>query len=1783
MFQDNTLNNIEDKYNLAINLFQSEKYNESEKVILELLNIVPDNSDIYNFYGRLKQFQGQFDKSIELLKKSVSINNSNFMAHYNLGLAYCIKKDLKNVKHHFEQYLEHNTDNNNKYTCNLYISKLHFDELDITETAHYYKESKIPLFVELSKLLVPRIYTSVEHIQENRELYYNTLNNLLNSNIDNLIIHSPEVFSEYLQFIYCYVFPLSYQGQNNSLILKKQCELYRKLFPCLNYTSKYLDTIKIHNNKIKIGFISTNFFNQSVSRDRMGIIRNLPRELFEVVVFFYFKPNDDLGNFIWDSDNINIVLPDTNIFERRHIIEEQKLNILIYCDIGMAPDTYFLSYSRLAPIQCNTWGHSDTSGIDTIDYYLSSVYYEKDTNPEQNYSEKLVLMNSLCTYYYKIIENPTFVNKNYFGFSEKTNIYLSSQVLFKLNPEYDNVINNILNNDPNGIVVFIKMNLGSYIQDILIQRLENTLQENMTRFHLIEWQTSERDFYKLLSIADVIIDPYPFGGCNTSFSAFSMGIPIVTMPAEMINGRFTYGLYKKMDVMDLVAYNFEDYVKLANKCATNKLWRNEISQKIKDNIHLIFNEIDSINTWINFCIEAVNKNINTNPVLIDNTNKYENNSENNSENNIENNSENNSEYQENTKNIPKIIHFIYFGYTDFKFVHYFAIKTAYDNNPSYKINLYNYKLPKNNIWFDLTLQYVNIIHTEPPESIYGNKLNTYAHRADIVRLEKLIEYGGFYLDIDVWTLKSFDSLLNIEETCIMGYQAEQSQFKGLCNAVVGAKPQSAFLKIWLENYKSFKSDEWDKHSVYLPLELSKDHPSLIHIKSQEVFFPVSWFDFNDLFKKNKKVNLDNSYTIHLWESHTMDLLLNKLNPLYFNLYNTSLVNYFKNNILDYNKPKILLILEDNNNLDNIKQLLYILLAYGYDISLQYLCELNTNVSINNYILNIKDDYDLLINKLYEKKSNENKTYEYVLTNFDTNLLNNIINNSIPKLNINSINIPHTLLKSQIQHKNDYNHSLYDMLEECYICIYSDNIIQINNNYIENFKCMPLNNVKSDKFVYTIIGDISNIYNILDAYYSLFKKHSNILIYIISPYNNDIFKHFQNITEKYTKHKILFNFNNLTSKSFEKVYNRSNCYIDINNNDYKFNFVYYKKPVILFNKNNILTNAFYINNNESNISDQLFNTMNNIYENYNNINNLLDTDYINLSDNFISNSKLIDNILNKKINSNNTEIINNTHNSKSMNISNTKKEILCIGKFKTFANRMDTLYYEFLEHLKFNSDYKIVFVDSTSCIVNKPINYYIDTYCTTDNPIIYSIVYTQENEQIISDLDSCKFIKIYEIEDCYEVDNLINNINKFKYDYVIYRYNCEQMQYIISKCNCKFIHMPHYINSQIFTKYNNEKTIDILLYGNTSNFYPFRQRLFKLIKNSGLNYYYLQHPGYDTTVNIKTKSDLSKLINKSRITISTCSSFNYFLKKYIEISLSGSVIAGNFPHTEENLYKNCMCLLDETDSDDIIIEKLKNILSLSNKDYNMIIDESYNISMNNYTYDQSLIRFNKIINYICENDTINNDTINNDTINNDTINNDTINNQIFSYIYDNKIWNEGNGGSGEGSSIDNNIDTYIPFLKNFINEYQIKKIVDLGCGDWQSSHLIYKNINIEYYGYDIYKKLVDENKKKYPKYNFIYLDFIENKHILENADLCIIKDVLQHLNNQQINDLLIYLTKTKKYKYILINNCCNQDKDNSDINTGDWRPLTALKKPLSNYNPSIIYKYLTKEVSVISLI
>ena len=202
-------------------------------------------------------------------------------------------------------------------------------------------------------------------------------------------------------------------------------------------------------------------------------------------------------------------------------------------------------------------------------------------------------------------------------------------------------------------------------------------------------------------------------------------------------------------------------------------------------------------------------------------------------------------------------------------------------------------------------------------------------------------------------------------------------------------------------------------------------------------------------------------------------------------------------------------------------------------------------------------------------------------------------------------------------------------------------------------------------------------------------------------------------------------------------------------------------------------------------------------------------------------------------------------------------------------------------------------------------------------------------------------------------------------------------------------------------------------------------------------------------------------------------------------------------------------------------------------------------------------------------------------------------EVFTNIYEKRVWgsnynNEYSGSSGQGSDIDYNKDTYVPFLRKFINDNNIKNIVDLGCGDFRCGTLIYDDLDISYTGYDTYKKVVEYNSKQHPlsKYSFIHLDFCNNKENIINGDLCILKDVIQHWSLDNIYNFLDYLVESKKFKYILICNCYYnrsiKTADNTNIENGNFRPLSCEYLPLKKYNPIKLFNYHTKEVSVIEV-
>lgn len=194
--------------------------------------------------------------------------------------------------------------------------------------------------------------------------------------------------------------------------------------------------------------------------------------------------------------------------------------------------------------------------------------------------------------------------------------------------------------------------------------------------------------------------------------------------------------------------------------------------------------------------------------------------------------------------------------------------------------------------------------------------------------------------------------------------------------------------------------------------------------------------------------------------------------------------------------------------------------------------------------------------------------------------------------------------------------------------------------------------------------------------------------------------------------------------------------------------------------------------------------------------------------------------------------------------------------------------------------------------------------------------------------------------------------------------------------------------------------------------------------------------------------------------------------------------------------------------------------------------------------------------------------------------------IFTQIYQREIWGKGEneefkGSPGGSSKLDYSLQPFILFLRKMIENNNIKSIVDIGCGNFDWARPVYEDLlHITYTGYDAYNDIINYNKQKHPDFEFIHFDCYNQKEKLKSADLCILKDVLQHWSNAEIRTFFDYLVIHKKYKYILIINVSNQTEDNKDIATGGFRELNSGYAPLKYYKAKKLYEYSIKEASMI---
>ena len=369
-------------------------------------------------------------------------------------------------------------------------------------------------------------------------------------------------------------FHLSYHDENNRDLQRMLGELFLKASPGLAIEAPHCDRGVVGGRQLRVGFVSRYMRKHAVGWCFHGILRFIGREGLHVTAFGFPQRPDPLWDAIVRDTDAQIMLPATLKGARDRIAQEQ-LDILVYTDLGMDPLTYFLAFSRLAPLQVALAGHPDTA---------------------QHYSEKLVRLAGAPTYYSRPDVPAPLRPRSEFELPDDVNLYFCAQPLFKVHPDMDVLFARILDADPDGLLVLPSGFHGRWAE-LLSARFARSLGELTKRVRFLPAMTAA-DFMNVMALADVSLDTRPFGGGNTSWQAIAAGTPVVTWPGQFLRGRYTQALYHRIGVDKCIVDKADDYVSTAVRFATDDAFGGDVNADIAARSDELFEDmtvVDALN------------------------------------------------------------------------------------------------------------------------------------------------------------------------------------------------------------------------------------------------------------------------------------------------------------------------------------------------------------------------------------------------------------------------------------------------------------------------------------------------------------------------------------------------------------------------------------------------------------------------------------------------------------------------------------------------------------------------------------------------------------------------------------------------------------------------------------------------------------------------------------------------------------------------------------------------------------------------------------------------------------------------------------------------------------------------------------------------------------------------------------------------------------------------------------------------------------------------------------
>ncbi|QWD60247.1 glycosyltransferase family 41 protein [Polynucleobacter sp. MWH-UH35A] len=522
-----------------------------------------------NFGNSLKKAK-QFSAAIDCYQHALKINPSHAQTYYLLGEIYYDTGDAELAK--------------------TYLAK----SLDLNP-----KNSEAQFALVISQ--IPKVYKEKEELQNSRNAFASQLK-ILKS-----IAPEKGAAGKLEKIIGRHPFYLAYQDENNVSLLSQYGKICIEHAKSIQNSVANTTAIAESSQIIKVGIVSKYFCRHPVwDAITKGWVTHLDPDQFEVQLF-NTNGTEDIETELAKSKSAHYVNCGTSTQSAGHLIAKQRLDVLLYPEIGMDATTKALACLRLAPIQMASWGHPESTGLPTIDFYLSAKLLEPE-NAQNLYSELLVHLPNLGTHIQPEEVAAIAPDLASLGLNPSLPILLCAGSPSKYNPNHDAVFVEIAKRL--GQCQFVLFNFDESLTSILKERLEAAFareQLNANQFIFIIPFLKKEEFYGLMQKADLYLDTIGFSGFNTAMQALVCDLPVITIEGARMRGRLASAILNHIGLQELVCHSDIAYIDLVVELIQNERLLNSFKEKIERSKAALFNDLEPIRALEKFLINQTRK------------------------------------------------------------------------------------------------------------------------------------------------------------------------------------------------------------------------------------------------------------------------------------------------------------------------------------------------------------------------------------------------------------------------------------------------------------------------------------------------------------------------------------------------------------------------------------------------------------------------------------------------------------------------------------------------------------------------------------------------------------------------------------------------------------------------------------------------------------------------------------------------------------------------------------------------------------------------------------------------------------------------------------------------------------------------------------------------------------------------------------------------------------------------------------------------------------------------